>query len=181
MSEMPKKRKPTKAVVAQRVEQVLRIRLDGAEYIDILQYIAEQQKESGSVWATPDGEKPFSERTVWWYIGKADQLLAETFRNERGRKKQIRRHIAKRRNLFAKAVSQGDIRAALACLDSEAKLAGLVDSELNRLVEDLQKQIAEIKAHYANSNHPKNLDTNASGADNALDGVGAAGAGEIAS
>jgi hypothetical protein len=40
-------------------------------------------------------------------------------------KRQLRLHLAKRRNLFAKAVAQGDTRAALACLDSEAKLLDL--------------------------------------------------------
>jgi frataxin-like iron-binding protein CyaY len=121
----PRKARPTKAIVAQRIEEVLRIRLDGAEFWDVLQYIAEKQQESESIWAAPDGGKPFASRTIWWYIHKADQLLAETFRNEAGRKKLRRRHLAQRRNLYAKAVSQGDIRAALAVLDSEAKIIGL--------------------------------------------------------
>jgi hypothetical protein len=161
----PKKRKATKAVIAQRVEEVLRIRLDGAEFWDLLQYIAEKQQQAGSIWATPDAQEPFAERTVWWYVQKADERIAESFRNERGRKRLLRRHLAQRRNLYAKAVSQGDIRAALACLDSQAKLAGLFDDELNRLVADLQRQIAEIKAHHGNGNAPKNAQAASSRSD----------------
>src|SRR5215469_12516846 len=79
--------KATAAVVARRVEEVLRIRLDGAEFWDVLQYIAEKQEAGEGVWALPDGEKPIAERTIWWYIQRADKLLAETFRKEAGRKK----------------------------------------------------------------------------------------------
>jgi hypothetical protein len=147
--------KTTKAIVARRVEEILRIRLDGAEFWDILQYVAEQQKEEGSIWAAPDGGKPFAARTVWWYIQKADRLIAETFRNERGRKRLIRRHLAQRRNLYAKAVSQGDIRAALACLDSEAKLAGLFDDELNRTIDAMQREIEEIKKRHGDGHAEK--------------------------
>ena len=164
MSKAAKNPKATKAVIAQRVEEVLQIRLDGAMAHDVLRYIAEQQQEKGSAWATPDAQKPFAVRTVWWYIQKADRLLIESLRNDRGRKKLLRRHLAQRRNLYAKAVSQGDIRAALACLDSEAKLAGLFDDELNRLVADLQRQIAELKAHYGNGNPPSETGLASSGA-----------------
>ena len=37
----------------------------------------------------------------------------------------MRRHLAQRRNLYAKAVSAGDVRTALAVLDSEAKMLRL--------------------------------------------------------
>jgi hypothetical protein len=163
----PKKARPTKAIVARRAEEILRIRLDGAEFWDVLQYVAEQQKEPGSIRAGPDGGKPFAARTVWWYIQKADRLIAETFRNERGRKRLLRRHLAQRRNLYAKAVSQGDVRAALAVLDSEAKLAGLFDAELNRLVEKLAQEIAHLKATYGDRNPPQTPGPAAGGPDGA--------------
>jgi hypothetical protein len=117
--------KATKATVAQRVEEVLRIRLDGAAYWDVLQYIAEKQQAGEAPWTIPEGGKPIAGRTVWWYIHKADQLLAETFRKEAGRKKLFRRHLARRENLYAKAVLQGDIRTALAVLQDAADLEGL--------------------------------------------------------
>src|SRR5579871_2448870 len=123
MSETPKKPKATKAIIAQRVEEILRIRLDGAEFIDVREYVREKEREPGSIWEVPDGAKPLSDAQLWRYIARSDQLLAQSCRASR--KKLYRRHLAQRRNLYAKAVNQGDIRAALAVLDSEAKMIGL--------------------------------------------------------
>jgi hypothetical protein len=154
--------KATAAIVARRVEEVLRIRLDGAEFWDVLQYIAEKQEAGEGVWAVPDGEKPIAERTVWWYIQRADKLLAETFRKEAGRKKLLRRHLAQRRNLYAKALNQGDVRAALAVLDSEAKLLDLYpkpEDALRRDIEELKNMLAKTDPDDGNS------DGNAEGGD----------------
>jgi hypothetical protein len=60
----------------------------------------------------------------------------------------------------------GDMRAALACLDSEAKLCGLFDDELNRIVEKLAKELAELKAN-VNGTTPKTTPADASGSDDA--------------
>ncbi|SRR5579883_691096 len=137
--------KATKATVAQRIEEVLRIRLDGAEFWDVREYAREKEQEPGSAWQIPPQGKPLSDGQLWRYIGMADKQITESCRASR--KRLLRRHLAQRRNLFAKAVSQADIRAALACLDSEAKLIGLFDAELNQMVEQLAKELAEIKAN----------------------------------
>ncbi len=115
--------KATKAQVEQRIEEVLRIRVDGAEFWDVREYAREKEKEEGSAWFVAEDGNPLSDGQLWRYIGRADKLLAESCRASR--KKLFRRHLAQRRNLYAKAVSQGDVRAALATLDSEAKLLGL--------------------------------------------------------
>jgi len=135
--------KATQAVVAQRVEDVLRIRLDGAEFWDVREYAKEKAGEAGSPWELPADAKPLSDVTLWRYISRADKLIVESCRSSR--KKLLRRHLAQRRNLYAKAVSQGDIRAALACLDSEAKMIGLFDDEIVQQIETLRKQLEEIK------------------------------------
>jgi hypothetical protein len=144
MSETPRKRKPTKEQIRQRIEEILRIRLDGAEIWDTREYVREKEQEPGSPWELLEGQKPLSDSQLWRYMARADKLISESCRASR--KKLLRRHLAQRRNLFAKSVSQGDMRAALACLDSEAKLCGLFDDEINRMLEQLQKEIAEIKA-----------------------------------
>ena len=102
--------KATKAVVAQRVEAVLRIRLDGAQFHDIVQYAAEQQ------WGV-------QERQLWNYVAATDQLLLA--RLERDRDKLLARHIAQRQALVARAVNAADYRTALAVLRDEAELEGL--------------------------------------------------------
>jgi hypothetical protein len=117
--------KATKAIVRQRTEEILGLRLDGASGLDVLQYVAEKQQEGAPPWTVPEGARPIAERTVWWYIHKADQLLAEHFRNERGRQRRLRLHLARRENLYAKSVLAGDYRAALSCLQDLADLQGL--------------------------------------------------------
>jgi hypothetical protein len=60
---------------------------------------------------------------LWRYISRADKLIAESCRSSR--KKLLRRHLAQRRNLFAKAILAGDYRTALAVARDEAELQGL--------------------------------------------------------
>lgn len=136
-----KPRKPTKkrpksdtAVVALRVEEVLRIRLDGAQRHDVCQYASEKG------WGVTD-------RQVDRYIRRADELLVE--RQDRNRKRVVAVHLAKRAALFARAVSAADYRTALAVADSEAKLRGLFPDreakELAKIVTDQARQIAELE------------------------------------
>jgi hypothetical protein len=119
----PKKPKPTKAQMELRSLEILRIRLDGAEIWDVREYVREKEREPGSAWELPQDAKPMSDSQLWRYMARADKLLAASCRASR--KKLLRRHLAQRRNLYAKAVSQGDVRAALAVLTDEAKLIGL--------------------------------------------------------
>src|SRR5262249_47926914 len=67
--------------------------------------------------------KPLSDGQLWRYIRRADQMIAESCRASR--RKLLRRHLAQRRNLYAKAVSAGDYRTALAVVRDEAELQGL--------------------------------------------------------
>src|SRR5437868_5416339 len=110
--------KATKTEVRQRVDEILRIRLDGAEFWDVLQYITEKQAAFAAPWAIPEGGKPLSERTVWWYIQQADRRVAESCKE--GRKRALRRHLAQRRSLYARAVNTGDLSTALRVLTDEA-------------------------------------------------------------
>lgn len=111
------------AVVARRVEEILRILLDGAEWWDTREFVREKEQEPGSAWELPPDAKPLSDSQIRRYIAKATAMIAESCRASR--KKLFRRYLAQRRNLYAKAVAQGDVRAALAVLDSEAKMVGL--------------------------------------------------------
>ncbi len=105
-------KQPDKALMRRRVEEIVRIRLDGAEWWDCCEYVHEKEREDGSAWHLADGAKPLSNASLRRYLAKADQLIAESCRASR--KKLLRRHLAQRRHLYAKAVSQGDVRAALA-------------------------------------------------------------------
>ena len=120
--------RPKKAVVNARVEEVLRIRLDGAEFIDIREYIISQQQTVGSRW---ESAQPLSDSQVRRYQLAADKLIAQTCHSSR--KRLLRLHLARRRNLYAKAVSMGDLRVALSCLQDEAALLKLYPEKGNTL------------------------------------------------
>jgi len=102
--------KAEKAEIARRIDEVLRIIVDGAEFHDIVQYAAEKQ------WGV-------KERQLRNYIAKANDLLAQ--RRERDRDKLLARHIAQRRNLYARALNAADYRTALTVAKDEAELEGL--------------------------------------------------------
>jgi hypothetical protein len=102
--------KSDKATVRKRVEEVLRLRLLGAEFLDIRQHASEQG------WQVSD-------RQLWRYIALGDKILAETLDQDRDRL--VRRHVAQRRALYARAVAVSDYRTALAVLKDEGELLKL--------------------------------------------------------
>lgn len=125
----PPQKKATKAEVAIRVEQILRIRLDGAQFHEVREYAL------AGGWGVTDGQ-------LWRYIAKADDLLHERRDKRVARRKAL--HLARRESLYARAVQTADYRTALACLQDSAKL--------ERLYEDnkgLAKQVAELLARLA--------------------------------
>jgi hypothetical protein len=84
---------------------------------------------------------------LWRYLARADRLVAESCRASR--KKLMRRHLAQRRSLYAKACLQGDVKAALAVLRDEAALLALyppADAELAAQVAELKRMLAEAEA-----------------------------------
>jgi hypothetical protein len=137
------KSKATKALVEARVTDLLRIKLDGAEAWDICEYVREKEVEVGSCWHVPDGAKPLSDSQIRRYATKADKLISASSRAHR--KKLLRRHLAQRRSLYALAVRQADVRAALACIRDEAELQGLYEIDLVRKLEGLKREIEKLK------------------------------------
>jgi hypothetical protein len=129
------KRKSEAAEVARRVEEVLRIRLDGAQYHDVLHYSAEKG------WG-------LKERQIREYIARADDLLVE--RQEKKRKRVIARRLSMREALFARAVNAADYRTALAILSDMDKLQGHYTSdrdikEVLRLAAVQEERIRELE------------------------------------
>jgi hypothetical protein len=115
--------KPTQAILRQRLDEVYAIRVDGATIHDVRRYVAEKEAAGEQPWTIPDGGRPVSERTLWRYIQQTDRMMDEVSRESR--KRMRRRHLAQRRNLYAKALAQGDIKAALSVLRDEAELLNL--------------------------------------------------------
>jgi hypothetical protein len=139
----PKAKKSDQATVAQRVEEVLQLRLEGRLFHEIVRY------GSAKGWGV-------SERQIQKYIKKSDDLLVE--RLDKKRKPLLARHIAQRQSLYALALSvaanSSDCRAALAILDSEAKLRGLFPDtkevkDLVKLAQSLGMKVEELERRLA--------------------------------
>src|SRR6266511_3861578 len=113
-------KKSDNAEVLKRVEEVLRIRIDGAQFHDIREYAVEKG------WNVSDTQ-------LRRYVQRADELLGE--RQDRSRKAVIARHLAQRQALYARALKASDYRTALAILADDAKLRGLYpEKEIKELV-----------------------------------------------
>jgi hypothetical protein len=123
----PRKRaqaeRATPAIIEQRVQAILQVRLDGAEGWDVRQYVADQEAAGEQPWKVEAGCKPLSERQIREYVTKADELIATSCRITR--REALRRHKAQRRSLYARAVQAGDIGNALAVLKDLAALQDL--------------------------------------------------------
>lgn len=126
-----KPRKSTNAVVAQRVEEILRIRLDGAAFADIRDCAVQNG------WGLSDSQ-------LKKLIQKSDALLKE--RHERGVSRTFRLHIARRESLYARSAASADFRTALAVLSDMAKVEGLYfgEKEWRELTKGLQEARADI-------------------------------------
>jgi hypothetical protein len=143
--------KANKAQVEARVTELLRRRLAGTEFWDIREYVREREQEEGSPWKLADGQKPLSDSQLWRYLARVDQRIADDCRASR--KKQLRLHLAQRRCLYARALAQGDIRAALACKRDEAELLGLYPKDTDALLREmaaLRKGLAGLKGRNEN-------------------------------
>jgi hypothetical protein len=96
---------------------------DGGERHDWCEYVHEENTKPDSIWWV--GGRRLSESQIYRYSQKAWKLIAETTRGSR--KRLLKRHLAQRKNLVAKSIAAGDLRTALAAMESEARLLGLFE------------------------------------------------------
>jgi hypothetical protein len=108
----------TKLALRQRIEEVLNLRLLGAEFVDIRQHASAQG------WNVSD-------RQLFRYIEGGDKILSKTL--ERNRDRLLDRHIAQRRALYARCMAVSDYASARAVLRDEAELLGLYPSKKTEL------------------------------------------------
>jgi hypothetical protein len=163
--------RPTKEQVKQRTNEIVRILLDGAESWDIEEYVREQEADADSPWHIG---APISYCQIRRYVQRAERQIAKASSKE-NRGRLIHRHLARRRSLYAKAVAQGDIRAALAVLDSEAKLLGLFPQAQERkdapnVHVNIFDRIATIHEQLKSNGHGRLLESGVAGGDLPGDG-----------
>jgi hypothetical protein len=117
------KPKATAETVKARIFDVVRLMLDGAQPWDVTAYVSEQEAKGEAPWTIPPCGKPLCERTIRRYCRRAEQVIGAGCQADR--EALVRRHIAQRRQLYARAVAKGDERTALACARDEAELLAL--------------------------------------------------------
>jgi hypothetical protein len=120
----------------ERVKEVLRIRIDGAQLHDVIDYAAEK------AWSATEEECAA-------LIRAADNLLVR--RQDRSRKRITARHIAQREALYARALNGADYGTSVRILGEIAKLQGLYDKsreneQLIALAHAQAARIAELEA-----------------------------------
>jgi len=122
--------KGTRAAVAARVDVVYRLLLLGLDYQRILEHIAKKY----SVW----GVKP---RTVDNYIARAKVLIEKV--GEYERPLEFGRSLARKHDLFTRALNDKDYRTALAVQKEIDDLLGLkAPLEIN--VTDARRELVEL-------------------------------------
>lgn len=128
-SRAKRKRHATPAIGQARRLEVAQLRLDGAQWYEVFEWIRVREAEPIQPGKPPNcwhSERPLTKAAIFWYIGEADKMILELAEADRTRA--YRKHLAQRQNLYAKAVNMGDIGNALRILDSMAKLQDLFPS-----------------------------------------------------
>lgn len=110
--------KSTKAETANRLRDVAKLMVAGAEFAEIRQFASERQ------WG-------ISDRSIRRYMEKAYKRMAEA--SKRDSKQLLGRHLMQRRALYARCLKQGDHRTALSVLKDEADLQGVYPQRMSTI------------------------------------------------
>jgi hypothetical protein len=113
-------------VMAERVRCITTALLEGVSPdLDLVAWIREREADPASPFfvGVGDGSRPLSYAMCRRLVVRANDLIAKAAEGDR--EHLLAQHLAKRRRLYERAVQRGDVRAALAVLDSEANLLGL--------------------------------------------------------
>lgn len=130
----------------QRIDQLLRIVLDGAVDHDIREYVREMtsstKPEDTAVW----GNQPLTYSQIRRYMVQVIAKRNEIANLYQPHQEALAENIAIRRSLFAKALQQGDTRTALACINSEADFRGINPTQqkldaLQAMIEALEERL----------------------------------------
>lgn len=125
---MPRKKKPespkaSDAAIELRVQAVLQLILDGAQYWNIQQYAAEKQAAGEAPWNRGPNQKLLSERQLREYMARAGERIIAAAK-ETGANA-LETHISMRHSLYARALEAGELHTALMILSDLAKLTDL--------------------------------------------------------
>jgi hypothetical protein len=115
-----------KAKRQQQLEEILRIRIDGAQSPwDVRDYVRERESgaEAAEPWKLEKGQPPLTDAQIAKLVTNADALILKAAHDDLD--VLVARQVMQRRALYARAVNNGELTVALACIRDEAKLLGL--------------------------------------------------------
>ncbi len=142
-----RKRKAETLTVQLRTLELVRLRLRGAQFWDVAEYVREKEIANEPPWQIPAGHKSLGEDMLRVYVKRADAIIQKS-----GRIKgsvAISQHFARREHLYAEAVLIGDVRTALACLQDSARLKGLYPAEKKEVEHKGELKIKRVIVHAA--------------------------------
>lgn len=108
-----------------RTREVARALLEGVLGFDIAGWIREQEANPTSAFYVDDESlrRPLCDESVRIYIRKAEALVADSFTGDR--QQLLAMHLARREDLYRRAMAEGAGGFALEVLKDSAKLVGL--------------------------------------------------------
>ena len=131
---------PSPGLTPERVDTVLRLRLDGAQFHDLKAFANDTDAEGKADAARGGPAWNVSDADLWAMIGKADDLLVARAEKDRARAYAVA--VARREALYARAVNAGDYSAALGCLKDIAQLQGTYP-KVAELVKLIQRRLGK--------------------------------------
>jgi hypothetical protein len=110
-------KKSSPATVRLRIAEITRMRLAGAEFADIVEYAGKKDHLNGKKsWNV-------GHSCIRKYISQSNADIARDLEKDRG--VVLNMHMMQSRYLYARAIDQGDVKAALSVMVNEAKLHNL--------------------------------------------------------
>lgn len=113
-------------VVAARIDEFIKLILDGARMWDLREYVRHFEKDKASNWTLKEGFEPLSDKMIREYKSRAERVIRAA--SEKDREKLIDMGLAKRLNVYSAAAKAGDWRTALAAQRDHDELLGLYPS-----------------------------------------------------
>lgn len=106
------------------------------------QFVADSEGDANAPWFRGEGVATLSDRQLRRYVAAADRLLVADLKHSVD--EQRKRHVAKRRIIYARAMAAGNYAVALAALKDEAELLGLYPNPADAVLREIQQMREEM-------------------------------------
>lgn len=122
-ADAPKRQHCDQITKERRIDEVVKLRIQACRLWNLRDYVRQNEENPESPWFLPDGEAPLSDGMLSRYIKDADEVILASV--DRDRPRRIKTHLARREELYARAIVAGEVRVAHQVLAETAQLEGL--------------------------------------------------------